>query len=1475
MRVYLLFALFAAIGVYCGTQLPVSLFPNSSKPRVVYGIPYGNMTGDEFLHTYGKDLESKIMKIDTGAVKVIELDAEYRSGNARYDVQFEWGTNPNAAASELSNTVMSFVAQLPQESREGMWHWVNQENAGFFAVSFFSAQRSLDDLYDIIEPAFRPGLSKIKDAEEAVVYNPSRKEIRIELDPEAMAALQLFPKDVNQALSAVLSSYQGGSVTMGTQTLQVQMPRTVNAVEDLGNVPVATPSGQSIHLSDIARIDFAPSSTWTRSFKTNGASSLILFGTPVAGGNIKRMSEEFIKVIEEVTPTLPKDIQHRVLVDPSEFIRNSIANVLREVLLAALIATAILFFFIGSARNVLTAALEIPLSMVLAFILMRLFGMNLNLISLGGLALSAGMNVDASVVVMENIFRHFKEAPKPLSFAQRLDLIVEAVQEVKLPVIASTIASLVVFLPLAFTSELTYAILGDLAKAVVFSHGFSAIVALILVPTIRLQLMEAENKAESKHSRIQSWIKSFEDKYASALEYFLKHGGLRTLAYGGLTLGLILLGTLVLPRLPKELVGKPDTDWMVLGIRTEGNTQNTQMESQALEVERRLLDVFGDRILYTFNQVNNPNAANLMARLRDKSDMNPIWKEMEAEFTNTPLTRFWVGPWNPSELEIPDPPHMKVSVRSSTYEDQIDVAREIEEILKEKKIFDRVHAEPNLSREKGIVLSPHLEQWSELQKRGGRVTPSDLSDLIRVATDGRRVGYLPVKDERMPILLRYPLDQISVPEEVAALPVGIGSKIIPLKALAGLSVDQVAPSVYRKNEQTSVILEGRTDKDEEHLKDKKLEEAKALVGSWKEENKDRLFGTTIVFEDAAIELTEALDQLTVAMSLSLGLIFFTLLLQFGEVVPVLLILVAIPLGFVGVIGALYLFGSTLSLNSALGVILLNGIAVANSILLVDFILRLVSEGMSPRQAAVEAGRKRLRPILITSLTTILGMLPIALGSGDGGRILQPLGITVSAGLWVSTALTLFVVPALQVAYLEWRSREDSFPWIREGLGLAYRGLSRLRLWRPADAATASRLEPAPKALWFFLLLWPALASSSPLGFQEALSTIVERSTRVNQQSAVLDATRASNVPADLVYLPKLSLGADYEIGKKYLGSGESRTGALSATAELNLFKFGADRNAQNRAHAENSVQESLLKDALLKAEDDAVAAIIGLTRAERQKEIRERSSQIRKDALRIAEERFKKGLLAKQEVDKVRIEFDNATATLKDAEAAVIAARAALTALLGHAEILTDWPFQQSLAKGQQLTEEKTDQLKTRPDWQAAEHRLLAAEYYANETFGKIFPSLDLAGSYGYQKSYSGSGEGSTWSAGISLSIPLFDGLSRLSTHREKVYLKTAAEWGLENTRRQAKSEWESAKGAFTIALETAKVREKTVQVAEKLYQANLQRFQRGLTNVNDLILDQDRLFNAELLRVSGWANAHLSFTQLCHATGKRLADCL
>lgn len=306
--------------------------------------------------------------------------------------------------------------------------------------------------------------------------------------------------------------------------------------------------------------------------------------------------------------------------------------------------------------------------------------------------------------------------------------------------------------------------------------------------------------------------------------------------------------------------------------------------------------------------------------------------------------------------------------------------------------------------------------------------------------------------------MKYPPNTVENIETVEAFPLGVGSKLVPLKALATVRVKEAEPTIYRENQKELFEILGKQRHGEEATKDAALIKAKKLVEQWKKSAQGieaRQLGVSVNFEDPAKEVTEARDQLVMAIGLSVLLILITLMMQFGSFWEPLVILVSVPLGFIGVLGSLYIFGSTLSLNSILGVILLNGIAVANSIILVDFIKRLVAKGKEPLEAAIEATRKRLRPILITSLTTILGMMPIAFGMGEGGHILQPLGITVSGGLWVSTLLTLFIVPALYVTNLEWRRSDHA---------LAKRWLKPLgsligTFIRPLHPATLKRIKP--------------------------------------------------------------------------------------------------------------------------------------------------------------------------------------------------------------------------------------------------------------------------------------------------------------------------------------------------------------------------------------------------------------------------------
>jgi multidrug efflux pump subunit AcrB len=1019
-KVYLVLCFLALVGGVCGLQLPISLYPNSSKPTINANISYGSLRSEEFQQKYGNRIESALNAIDSKDFSLEKVETSYYRSNVQFYLKFNWGVEPLKARREVEQTLNSLSAGWPKEIRDSLSVNYWSKGNGFIAVSFFSEKRDLTDLYELVEPLLMPRVEKVKDADNPGFFNPNNREIQIELKPYEMASLNLTPRDIDNAVSGLLNGYYGGSFNVGQQKLSVQMPRQIDSIEKLRNVLVPAPNGKDIPLSQLARVYFAPNNSGSADiYKTNGAKSLILFASPKMGGNVKEMAESIKEIVADIHKGLPKDIEYRVLIDPSKFIRSSVNNVVYEVFLSAFLAVLVLFLFVGNLQNTITAALEIPLSMVLAFILMKLTGMNLNLISLGGLALSAGMNVDASVVVMENIFRYLEKAPKNISSSEKLRIITEAVKEVMGPILAATISSLVVFLPLAFTSDLTNAILGDLAKAVVFSHGFSALVAIVLVPTIRFHIMKNQENESLKPSPIEPWRNKLENFYVRTLNIFIDSKKIRTIVFSSVCVMFLVSVLAILPSLKKEIIGMPDTDVVMLGIDTSGQTKMGQQEALTARIEAKLRKKFGKDILYTFTKIRNPNGSWIMSILKDKSEMQNFWKSLEAEFTNTPDVWHWVAPWNPSELPIPDPPHMRLVITGGEKTERALVARDVLQQLSSKKAFPRNWGEPNVNRRENIILEPNYNIWTELAKSNANVRVSDLTDFIRVATEGRVLDYLHDSTESYPLKLTYPQDFIKTREDIESFPIGIKEKLIPLKALAEVRQGVEEPGVYNINSRPLFAIEAKQKKGDYHLIDESLAKAKVIVEDyWKNDLPKLKISKSLsyFFEDAQKELTQALTQLGIAISLSIALIFLTLLFQFGHVTHTLIILSAIPLGIIGVLCSLFVFQSTLSLNSALGIILLNGIAVANSIILVDFIKKNVENGMAAKEAALYSGQKRLRPILITSLTTILGMLPIAFGSGEGGKILQPLGIAVAGGLWVSTLFTLYIVPALEVSY---------------------------------------------------------------------------------------------------------------------------------------------------------------------------------------------------------------------------------------------------------------------------------------------------------------------------------------------------------------------------------------------------------------------------------------------------------------------------
>lgn len=1020
LRVYIILGALALWGVFSGLQLPISLFPNSSQVQISVSVTSGSLSSQQFYEAYGRKLETNLQSIKVDAISIKTLTAEYNNPYNRYNLTFEWGADPEKAISEVRNLVNAEFASAPEEIRRSIWVGSWSENRGFFAVSFYSPMRSLDDLYQTLEPVVSPIRAQIEDAGDFGLWNPNRKEITINLIPEKLAQFEVTTVQIQSAISAAVVGLSGGVLRLGEKDYSIDLPKNAADFDSLSRIRISARGKPAVFLKDIAQITSGVSKDSRQKFKTSGVESLILFASPKEGGNIKRMSDQILTQLKMLEAQWPNDVQFKILVNPSEFINKSVQSVVHEVFLAAFLAVIVLFIFIGSIKNVVTAAIEIPLSLLMAFILMRLTGMNLNLISLGGLALSAGMNVDASVVVLENIVRHLENTRnKALSYQDKVKLVIHAVNEVKPPIIASTIASLVVFFPLIFTAGLTHSLLGDLAKAVIFSHGLSAVVALALVPTIRLHLL-SHNQTLEAHSPFEPFLKKLEGFYKKTLEIFLTQKKTQWLTIAGVTALLPVLILLILPRLNKEVIGKPDSDWMIIGVNSGAFSTVKQIESELESLETSINENFGEEVLYTFTQINGAHNGNIMVRVKTKSKIFKMIEKAEEIFKNTPTKSYWVDYWNPSELTIPDPPQFRVEIIGGDATKRLQAAQDIQSSLLEKGVFDKVRVHPTADTEKEIRVQPYLNLGSESEV----LSKYEISHYLRVVTDGVYAERIFQKQQDLSIYLRLQSEELTSVDQIKALPIGFEGRLIPLGALAKVSIENRQPRIYNEDQKSMIFVQGRLNKSQMDQKDERKLQATQVVNDFKKkQNSGDTSLPSLIEVQPDKELQDALHQLKWAIAISILLVFLTMVIQLGDIVHSLLVLVAVPLGFIGVLISLFVFQSTLSLNSGLGTILLNGIAVANSIILVDFIRKLYQQGLDAKSATIEASIARLRPILMTSLTTVLGMLPIALGFGEGGKILQPLGIAVCGGLWISMSLTLYIVPALQYMYLSRRRRQ--------------------------------------------------------------------------------------------------------------------------------------------------------------------------------------------------------------------------------------------------------------------------------------------------------------------------------------------------------------------------------------------------------------------------------------------------------------------
>lgn len=1003
----LFFSFFIIIfGLKSFFDLPIALYPDTSQPVIGVHLRFNNISTEDFRKQYGKKIEAAMSSLEGKQF----IKGSYRRGRARWEVHFSWDSDGKKAKLDVQSALASIAQSFPKSWSDINVYPDNNQNADI-AVSLASDIYSREELHTLLKDRVLNDLNAIEGLEAAHFWLPMSDYIRVELKPSLLEAKGISPQTIKEVLSKKEYDKNLGKLRTQKNRYEVLIPLKSESLADLKKTIIFTKKGQSFRLEDFAEISIE-TKHHNNLMKANGKKALIAIATIKPSGNISSVCKEFFEELTKGKNEISPEINMSVLLDPSKFIEDAIANILLAIFLGILIATTIIFLFLNSFSHTFVVALSIPLSVIGGFSLMALLGIEINLISLGGLALSVGMVVDGAIVVLENIARHF-ELKKPKTHSERIKIVVESVSEVKGAVIASLLTTIIVFAPLSFTAPLANAILGDLARVMVCVLIISVFITLYIVPPLLVLLKTSVSEERKKgfyffSYKFSLFVDFLQKIYVTSLKFLIRSPFSSKIFFGSILLIFLFSIFVLTNHVKREILAEPDSDkvWFVASWN-EGDLKLEEGEKVITEkVESTLEKEFSSYIDNYFTQIH-PSSASLLITLKNKSMISEFKEKMEKRFINTAKMRYRLNVWSPTALKIPHEALLDITVSGSDPKKKRETLKNIRDIFSESDNMVYTDLSPRPKKITYYELKFDEEKIRRLEEKSKIPLSEMISSSVRLSLDDIFLQTMFLGTKKYDLNMAYPKGLIKSKEDFKNLLFKIKGSYYPLRNFAYIEEKRHYLETDTKNGreifQAKAWLKESFKGDRKELKIKLLEKLR---------NQQDFDFKTLSFEETGKEINESLYSLLNALLIAFVLIIFVLILQFGFFKQTFIIMLSIPLGLIGVAFSLYGFSSTLSVNSMLGLILLSGTAVNNSILFTDFfnnIYRALSQ-RELEESLLQTAALRLRPILITTLTTILGMAPIAFAFGSGGEVLQPLGIAVCGGLGFSTFFTLFVIP---------------------------------------------------------------------------------------------------------------------------------------------------------------------------------------------------------------------------------------------------------------------------------------------------------------------------------------------------------------------------------------------------------------------------------------------------------------------------------
>jgi hydrophobe/amphiphile efflux-1 (HAE1) family protein len=996
--------------VYIG-RLPVDLLPRIVYPQVRVNISNPGVEPVVLEETIAKPMEAALSTVEN----LERLQTSVNEGSVSITLDFAYGTNVDFALQDAATNIERVRARLPEEADAPRVSKSDPSQAQIYQVAFSSSSRDLVSLRQWVDQRLRPQLLSVEGVASVDLSGGLVREIQVELDPERLRGFGITVQDVLSSLGSENQNLAGGRVIAPDRELVSRTTGKFTRIDDIRGVLLTTASGARVPLRDVAIVrDTAQDQRfWAR-----------LDGTPAVRIGIQKQPDaNTVEVVDrleaamarlELSNYIPADIRHQVTFDQSGFIRDALNSVRDSAVIGALLAMMVVLLFLRSIRKTFIIAVSIPLAILATFVMMGFSDLTLNIMSLGGLALGTGLLLDNAIVMLENIYRR-----RELEGLDSIEGAHVGAGEVTSAVVASTTTNLASVAPFLLITGLASLIFRELILTISFAILASLPLALTLVPMLAAQLGKIKFVSGLERNRallaFDHWFDRIIVRYRGAAAWTVKHKAV--------VLGSVLLVAAGLfsriPGIPSEFLPQVDNGNVGAFLRLPPGATPAQTNRLALEVE----DMIGKMphvetvfttaggFLFGGSTAGNAGRGNMDIRLVPQSQREMSADEWVRTLQDSINKRGFAG----ARIGVRPPRIPGLRTNSSGEDVSLAVVGDELDVLQEigQAISRRLQGTPGLENfqnpqdEGSPLLSIELDR-DRARARGLNV--QQVGQTVRTALDGTVATRYAEGNFEYDVRVFFPRGRFNSISDMNDIPLfaSRGTGPVRLGDVANVRMALGPTGINRVNQNRQLQLNGDVITDV------------ATVGEVTDSIRARLaefelpdgYGILIGGEQEAI--AESNKQLTLVIALAIFLVFVVLAVQYESVLNPIVILMAVPLAMMGVITILLVSGTPFSAPVILGMILLAGIVVNNSILLVEFTESFRQEGHTALEAVIEAGAARMRPIMMTTFTSLMGTLPLALGLGEGGELMRPLAVAVVGGLLMSTFLTLFVVPC---AYL--------------------------------------------------------------------------------------------------------------------------------------------------------------------------------------------------------------------------------------------------------------------------------------------------------------------------------------------------------------------------------------------------------------------------------------------------------------------------